>query len=232
MNAEHPIIFSGEGVVSAILQGRKTQTRRVVKPQPDTRETEFWPDQDTDQWFGVCPKNPKTGGPTRGNSFRCRYGKPGDVLWVREGFRTASKTHLPDGHLLANYLADGQELEIDYSEVEMGRIKLGKSYPSIHMAKWACRIWLEVLNVRVERVRDISPEDVVAEGLDIGKAPYPKHSPHLRDFDVDFEVAFRDLWDKLNAKRGYPWSLNPWVWSILFRRIKHGKQREAQEVGS
>ena len=82
--------------------------------------------------------------------------------------------------------------------------------PSIHMPKWAARIWLEVTGVRVERVQDISEEDAIAEGIPRGAVQYCGHAIRL----------FRDLWDSINAKRGYPWEVNPWVWVVEFKRTE------------
>ena len=185
---ERPILFSG-AMVRAILGGRKTQTRRVIKPQPAA----------TERGRPWCSMEDLLA--------RCPYGQPGDELWVRETF-----AYIDEKHVIYR-ASEGIEVE----EV-LGR-KLHSYKPSIHMPRWASRIQLRVTGVRVERVQEITDEDVVAEGIDIGKAPYPEDQPMLRDFDVDFETAFRDLWDSINAKRGYSWKSNPWVWVVTFAKI-------------
>jgi len=174
---ERPVLFSGP-MVRAILEGRKSQTRRVVKPQPPhgiksvyapiTRDPGNWQGVASDDligWYGRCP-----------------YGIPGDRLWVRETFQRARGGF--------QYRADG--------------ITTPRAWkPSIFMPRTASRITLEVTGVRVERLQDISEKDARAEGVDAAPC---------------FCIPYRRLWDSLNAKRGFGWEKNPWVWCISFSK--------------
>lgn len=174
---ERPILFSGE-MVNAILDGRKTQTRRVVKKQPHGAGE--WVLQGINWLFpNVCPyiklKNP--------------YGVIGDRLWVKETWKC----------VLGNVI---------YKATPNNRIKTDKYKPSIYMPRWASRINLEITNIRVERLQDITETEAIAEGVS-GGGSHP-------DFWVG---AFADLWDSINAKRGYGWDANPWVWVVEFKRI-------------
>lgn len=168
---ERPILFSGE-MVRAILDGRKTQTRRVVK---GIALDWLAPDMFTPR-FVASPENDL-----------CQYGKVGDRLWVRETFQ-------PYG--------DGYAYRATPAIPENHNWK-----PSIFMPRAASRITLEITNVRVERLNEISDKDAEAEGVEAwsnsGNSPAWK---------------FQCLWDRINGKK-YPWSSNPWVWVIEFRKI-------------
>lgn len=191
MPTEKPILFSGE-MVRAILDGRKTQTRRVIKPQPrfdrmGLTDASFVNTYDeTWAYPNVCPEK----------YYKCPYGKPGDLLWVRETWRE-SESHTWAGcqNLDAiHYKADHDEPDAD-----------GCWRPSIHMPRWASRITLEVTNVRVERLQDILVEDSLKEGMDHN----PMNCPRME---------FAQLWNSINEKRGYGWETNPWVWVVEFER--------------
>ena len=183
---ERPIIMTSESV-RAILDGRKTQARMVMKPQPELR-CNFY------EFGGAgwsCSITSIT--PINGHSlyYACPYGVPGDRLWVREKFKI------------------GQGRSIVYFDTP-SRWAEGMSWkPSIFMPRWASRITLEVVNVRVEQLTDISDSDCYAEGI---------ISPQNDTLGEPY-YSFKDLWDSLNAKRGYPWSSNPWVRVIGFRRV-------------
>lgn len=191
---ERPIIFSTE-MVKAILEGRKTQTRRVVKPQLEDYRDGYPDGRD-------CP--PTSVVKQRGHWIDegdflhdyCPYGKVGDLLWVRE---THNIGGIPPNEW-AIYKAD------EYSEPVVWR-------PSIHMPKWATRIWLEITGVRVERLQDISHQEVIAEG--VTPLPFGDTRRYMSGVPVGIQ-NFRFLWDSLNAKRGYGWNVNPWVWVIEF----------------
>jgi len=173
---ERPILFIRE-MVRAILDGRKTQTRRVMKPQPTS-----------------CGE-----GVLRQLITECCYGYIGDRLWVREDWNMVENDK---GNDCLQYLAD-----IDPSEWAM----YGPWEPSIDMPRCASRIDLEIIGVRVERLQDISEDDVHAEGcyfMTTGR----EHA----------QKWFRNLWDSINTKRCYGWDANPWVWVIEFRKIDHG----------
>ena len=201
MKKERPILFSGP-LVRAILDGRKTVTRRVMKPPPI-----YVPEKDA--WVQVDNQG-------RG-SMRKPYGIPGDRLWVRETFRLDRKydTMSPSEareHAIAKVLplvyetrADGERW-IAMSPGDPGEFRPGKWRPSIHMPRWASRIDLEVLSVRAERLWEITDG---AEVLEEGVLTSSKD-------------GFANLWDEINAKRdggAYAWARNPWVWRVEFRRI-------------
>ena len=193
---ERPILFSTE-MVKAILEGRKTQTRRVIKPQPnDIRESPF------------VKSGIET---THGYEIKLKY-EPGDRLWVRETWHK----HSDDDDFCTG--------EIHYRATE---ICVGTKWiPSIFMPRWASRITLEVVNVRVERVQDICFEDCLSEGCDSGFEHYDGSCNHIEDgsccqgWHYGSKWNFRYLWDSINAKRGYSWDANPWVWVIEFRRVE------------
>lgn len=162
---ERPILFNSE-MVKAILEGRKTQTRRVVKPQPDDIP-------------GM-----KCTGLNKDSLKQCPHGKPGDRLWVRETFvLTYSGT---------KYKATNYDATVKYK-------------PSIHMPRWASRITLEITDVRVERLTNISGRDAYFEGM--------KECEFKEDGSID---DFKALWDSI-SKPEHSWAANPWVWVIEFK---------------
>ena len=191
---ERPILFSAP-MVQAILDGRKTQTRRVVKPQP----TEFVGGPGvTLQDGSPAPLIPLDDSvEPYGREIACPYGKPGDRLWVRETWHDASSSL----HSCALYRADGIDLHWD------------KWTPSIHMPRWASRITLEITSVRVERLQEISEADAQAEG-------WTRRPEVSTDPQVHKEAArdwFMGLWESINGPGS--WDTNPWVWVIEFRRL-------------
>lgn len=210
---ERPILFSTP-MVQAILDGRKTQTRRVVKPQPPRCTENGTPYSgfqattlpiETGYDLTAYMDNPKYIG-------KCPYGNPGDRLWVRETW--ADLKTLSDDNLKGIiYRADG----IDHYGNEDGYVDTSSEYmkwkPSIFMPKHACRLFLEVIDVRIERLQNITEEDAEKEGIQF-----------LRDIpDADETLTSKELfmclWDSINEKRGYSWESNPWVWVVEFRRI-------------
>jgi len=206
---ERPILFSSE-MVRAILDGRKTQTRRVIKPQPEIQEYMNKPSLHWSQCGGRSL--------TEIASY-CPYGQPGDRLWVRETWR---KTFDVDDKDVMEYRAGGTRLivgeSIQHGEHRITSV-LPKWKPSIFMPRWASRIMLEIVNIRVERVQDISEEDAIAEGCN----PYDHIKKEIvsRDNEIIFSNAYQAsyqlLWDSINAKRGYGWDVNPWVWVVEFK---------------
>lgn len=197
---ERPILFSGE-MVRSILDGRKTQTRRIVKPQPGSHHWEAikgyelrvsGPHAMSDGRTGFrfshrIPQNANDDGVVWA---LCHYGGPGDRLWVRETWSQ------PGGQL--RYRADG----------DRGSWDVWKWVPSIHMPRWASRITLEIVSVRVERLWSISRGDAIAEGC-----------PRRRDTGGTSPVVwFHELWESINWKGS--WSVNPWVWVIEFKRLE------------
>lgn len=223
--SEHPILFTGE-MVRAILAGTKTQTRRVARPQPSfaysgTARVVYGPHPFSPSAFVGTPAEGRVDGTDRdgwlaedwcGNvvgaseadALRCPYGVPGDTLWARETW-AAVPAH-----------DDTKPSEIDrcreplwYRATDESNMR-GRWRPSIHMPRWASRLSLRVTDVRVERVQDISEEDARAEGCSTMTqlAPFPALNSYV--------AGFQRLWDTINAKRGYSWASNPWVWVVSF----------------
>lgn len=199
---EHPILFSSE-MVRAILEGRKTQTRRVVKlPQWSTLD---WNDFEVDDHGTPALICEDTGCMA---DVPCPYGQPGDRLWVRETF-DLDWGYDDQGKKEWNviYRADLKPEE----EADDAKWK-----PSIFMPRWASRITLEIVNVRVERVQEINEADAQHEGW------FFQNVGMNDTYDpVTMDCARRwyaDLWDKINGKQ-YPWASNPWVWVVEFKRL-------------
>ena len=196
---ERPILFSGE-MVRAILDGRKTQTRRVAKL--------------TDSGRVRLPGKPTNWHPDDPNAVRaCPFGQPGDRLWVRETF-TDRFTDNADGERWVAYQADGRMINHSTGDRDANVGPLTMRSP-IHMPRWASRLTLEVTEVRVQRVQEISEEDAqaegVGEGIDLTAAVLGRAQTPCRS-------GFHAVWDSLNAKRGHGWDANPFVWTISFRR--------------
>jgi hypothetical protein len=187
---EHPILFS-TAMVQAILADKKTQTRRVLKPQPPLygEDVHLIP-------CGMPGRISLSNGTRaclRNLPVACPYGTIGDRLWVRETF--AYLTDYDGQYLLgeerkAFYKADGERYQP----------QLSRWRPSIHMPRRLSRITLRIVSNRIERIQDITKLDAKLEGC-------------------ASREDFRALWDALNAKRGFGWDKNPWVWVIGFRRI-------------
>lgn len=210
---ERAVLFSAP-MVRALLAGTKTQTRRPVKPQPETQHDgePYW----YVGGYRVWGYRPPSAVPLRagGNPLPCPYGQPGDKLWVRESWALDDE----DGHVM--YRADiGHDSCAD--AWEQGRIEGVPRYkwrPSIHMPRTACRLVLTLESVRVERLNDISEADALAEGVT------PKWEPgcsgRLMEAFNGFSFrpaasAYADLWEQINGPGA--WSANPWVWVLAFR---------------
>lgn len=192
-----PIIF-GTDDVRAILEGRKSQTRRVMKPQPTMDTDGMWHWKDC-QWM-----DSGLGFPKSGIEDYAPY-KVGDVLWVRETWCEVPYEYehikIPGGHITIPKIAYKASSEIDYT---------GIWCPSIHMPREAARIFLRVKSVRAERVQEITIDDAIAEAA----------LPDYHGMRSEAVNAFRDLWDVYNAKRGHGWDANPWAWAYEFERIE------------
>lgn len=197
--ADRPILFSGP-MVCALLEGRKTQTRRTVKPQPElsARMGFVQADRRGNRWaFGVGADDRQTG---RNFVHRCPYGKPCDLLWVRETWARDND----DGTLMYKASRD-DENNSDWQwlcDHGMARWK-----PSIHMPRAASRLTLRISDVRVERLQTISEADAEAEGC--GRSDCYPHT---------FRDAYASLWDRINGPGA--WGANPWVWALTFEVIK------------
>ena len=209
---ERPIIFSAP-MVRAILAGTKTQTRRVVKPQPadvallPRRWSDAMRRRDSPDMYGndglTLEAVPMADGSW--GQCRCPYGQPGDRLWVREAWSRDEE----DGALF--YRADvgtGNEADDWQRNIDDGASGY-RWKPSIHMPRWASRILLDVTAVRVERLQDISDEDSLAEGIYPTSTGLYPGSPR---------AAYQKLWEQINGPGA--WDANPWVWVVEFRRVE------------
>lgn len=205
-----PILFSGP-MIHAILAGKKSQTRRVIKPQPRQLDTGKWYWQPRKADDGVYVDMPFGAWWSYAIvSGECPYGQTGDLLWVRETFCVVDDRDY-GGDLWVDYRATpryaashpaGWDNAPDDAEAL-------KWKPSIHMPRKYSRITLEVSAVRVERVRDITDDDAIEEGVDRTNTSIPTYA----------RQRFQKLWDSINQSRGYGWEVNPWVWCISFRSL-------------
>jgi hypothetical protein len=194
---DRPILFSGE-MVRAILDGSKTMTRMIVKPQPKGHG-DYWDLYNHGPEWALWLNDNRMSEP---KTWPCPFGAPGDRLWVRETWAAWYGAH--DDYGRVHYRADGATHETDgrgicptpSCEVPPDGIVW---HPSIHMPRWASRITLEVTSVRLERVRDITEADAIAEGF---------VSPG------DFAATYAALYGQDT------WHSNPYVWVIEFRRIQ------------
>lgn len=223
---EHPILFSAP-MVRAILAGKKTQTRRIVK-SAHVDDAAVWHDNGDGTWgSGIASGAPGSFG--HGEDVRCPYGVVGDRLWVRE---TWQAIHVdPDGDVdaapeipkdsrggwwgLAHAATDEQAT---YHKDDRGFVWR----PGIHMPRWASRLTLEIVAVKVQRLQDTTVSEARAEGIIERDRPdeFSRESVVAVDGRSYLNVgcAWAGLWDSINGKRA-PWALNPWVWAITFRRV-------------
>lgn len=236
MSKERPILFNA-AMVRAILNGHKTQTRRIVPKWQMPAETEGPHDKFPDsRWMSVAQRHPQWGfgvfGATEDDCMNnyniehgslCPYGQPGDRLWVRETFQgplvdqeemEKDPTYFKDMGRYKNpehcaYRASGDSCE--YVDQDGDLIQRWK--PSIHMPRWASRITLEIVSVRVERLQDIKPEDCIAEGCTGGHGSIPGYG-----YSATEKEHFRNLWESINGSGS--WEANPWVWVIEFKRLE------------
>lgn len=210
-----PILFSAP-MVRAILDNRKFQTRRVVKPQPRHEVKSC-----SNGWYERDPKASSSGNKT----FGCPYGVPGDRLWVRETWG------IQEGIVCCAAarpnIARGFDVEMGpkwtpvihragRENYAWGMYGPPKWKPSIHMPRTACRITLEVAAVRVERLQEISEADAIEEGVEpsiYGWKDYLKRDLHLGEADA----SYASLWESINGPGS--WEANPFVWVITFHRL-------------
>lgn len=225
---ERPILFSGP-MVRAILEGRKTQTRRVVKPQPDT----------TSDGFARVKIGPHThSGPTaylleKLAQFSCPFGQPSDRLWVRETWAPMCRVADPycecetpeaiAAHHYVEYRADTDNpYPGDWPAEEARENEDAPRWrPSIHMPRPVARLLLDITGVRIERLCQISQDDALAEGIEY-RGDRIQDGRMTGPNGKSLTGEFRDLWDALNAKRGHGWDANPWVWVIEFEVLPNG----------
>lgn len=205
---EKPILFN-TAMVQAILEGRKTSTRRIIKGNiPNDAEWGFT--------FFTPKRNVSFRG-TFGGQYGEKFYKPpywiGDILYVRE---TWANTWTPDGEEGFVYRADGKPPEFPY----WGNEKQCKDevwIPSIHMPKIAARIFLKVTDIKAQRLQDITENESRAEGI-IEKASYDEYTQKFFNSDSDnYKYGFGKLWNSCGYKWPNSWSGNPWVWVIEFQ---------------
>ena len=203
--AEKPILFSTE-MVRAILGGRKTQTRRVIKPQPLNVV-----DDDKALAYAMSGSSPLVGRFLSEVIKDATYAV-GDILLVWETWaRRECEGLLREGRCYPVSCDCRYAYRADYDTTA-----LFKWRPSTHMPRAAARIFLRVTDVRAERLGDISGDDVLAEGVENGKSN-PTMGVRWQNMQ---RMAFAELWDSINAKHGYGWDANPWCWVYEFERIK------------
>jgi hypothetical protein len=219
---EHPILFSAP-MVRAILEGRKSVTRRVLKTQPMPPLPPgplYIIDEPGSRTFDIHLRPRFSRGQFIGSdrmfTATAPYA-PGDRLWVREAWRTEARhDHLPPRDVPPTAIVS---YEADYDREPNDGCR-GRYRPPMFMLRWASRITLEVTGVKVERLQDISEEEAKAEGPEWADGPYfpngvPSHVVHH-----GWRARFAHLWDSINAKRpGCSWDDNPWVAAISFRRL-------------
>ncbi|WP_241597415.1 hypothetical protein [Rosenbergiella epipactidis] len=202
---ERGIIFNGE-MVRAILDGRKTQTRRVIKNQP----AGDWPDDPIFVEYGDNKFKWKSVNYGESSWFDCPFGKVGDRLYVRETFRVHSRA--TDVATLAYKASERQSWTQQVARVPIEvctkQVSPEAWTPSIHMPKAASRITLEITDIRVERLNDISEEDAKAEGA-------PTECCVIGDKHF---LGFRNLWKSIYGKDS--WQSNPFVWVVEFNRVE------------
>lgn len=174
---ETPITFN-QKMVRSILDGRKTQTRRVIKPQP--KKENF--NQDI---INFCP-----------------YGKPGDRIWIQEEWAVLHS----DDHLKPNEITRREK--VFYSATDRGNYLWRYSR---NMPRWASRILLEIVSIRVERLNDLSEQDAIAEGF---------YATQMDFYEVSARKKFSQFWNDCYSYNS--WDLNPWVWAIEFKRVFKG----------
>lgn len=198
---ERPILFSGP-MVRAILEGRKTQTRRVVKPQPhpDATLQGIIPRPNADRACASFAHVDERGVHSHSLKVQCPFGRGGDRLWVRETWAPCSVFE-PSEETGSIHRAGPWRNGLEPSV---------KWRPSIHMPRWASRITLEITDVRVERLQDISEADAKAEGVN--------ESIVLPGDRGSFVASFGYLWESIHGAGS--WCVNPWVWVIEFERVK------------
>jgi len=253
---DRPISFIGP-MIRALLEGRKTQTRRVLNKArvfatPETRAFTLSGDdmaralQNADRfrhlggdgWFWEADAFEWQAPATRAGWMAHIGYAPGDRLWVREAWRaelcwqTLKPSEIPE-EAAVFYEADDSR-----QDNRLGAKFPGRKRPSMFMPRWAARLTLIVTDVRVQRLQDIGEEDAASEGLisweytdcdgdpRLDGRPYKDTGWHWEPPENEFAGfatavgAFRNLWDSLNAKRGYEWEANPWVVAITFETVK------------
>lgn len=211
---ERPILFSGP-MVQALLDGRKTQTRRVVS-SPSKKHDEFTLLEHEKGWWPYLSDDGESSITDDGNEtpIDCPYGVPGDRLWVRETFALWREGYDRRGHVV--YRADMKDKAgEDFSQPDL--MGLSKWYPSIRMKRVYSRLTLEITEVRVQRLQEISEEDAKAEGVSVNLTAVLATEGRVGS-RVCHTSAYIKLWDSINGAGS--WAANPWVWAITFMPVR------------
>lgn len=238
---EKPILFSS-AMVRAILDGNKTQTRRVINKVPSHYEFSAKLSSVENLYRFWCKDELKPGIDNRSSGIidvKCRYGKIGDRLWVRETWAKDFSIHVSHNGLLykATALTDNRNGRKEWATCdEKGNWfdyynRPIKWKPSIFMPRWASRITLEIKNIRVERLQDISETDAEIEGINLidfncwenylVTKDWFYEGRNQREYHAlqDSKMSFASLWDSINEKRGFGWEANPYVFVIEFKKV-------------
>lgn len=210
---ERPIIFSSK-MVKAILEGRKSMTRRILKLQPTIK-----PEISMNTKYGIIAIWP---GESEFDYYDCHcpYGQPGDRLWVRETWRIIAKPNAYEDAIYGiQYKADGI---VAFPDIPLFyHFKCLEDnhtwHPSIFMLRWASRITLKITNIRVERLQEITDEDCVFEGISHDTTIITVHEFEELNTMTTTRFAFKYLWNSI-YKKNQPWESNPWVWVIEFEK--------------
>lgn len=210
--------MSGESV-RAIIAGTKTQTRRILK-SPHAADADVWSFIPTSgEWeSGMCGDH---GAIAHGENVRCPYGEPGGRLWVRETWCMAHPDYHTEeeGVRLGRPIKDGRWCHYAATDsVEYNDNRSPWRSP-LYMPRWASRLTLEMTDVRVERLQDISESDAKAEGIRGTDDIPPGYISGLGEDETTARGAYAHLWNAINGKRA-PWASNPWVWAMTFRRVE------------
>lgn len=222
---ELPLLFSAP-MVRALLDGSKVQTRRVIKLPPAPNSLGEWQASTIGGQNGgftaagqEVPLQAVIWHTRTGKTIGCPHGQPGDRIWVRETWRSTGDGGRAD-HMAPRdmrphqvwYDADGAAPESECT---------GKTRTSIHMPRWACRILLEIVSVRVERLQDISNADIVAEGIDMEALAesQDRYDIVCKGSGASGRATERSAWRDLWESTGGDWDANPWCWAITFKRV-------------
>lgn len=219
---ERPILFSGP-LVRALLSGTKTQTRRPAKgvdfrgaggkDGADWNDPSCWgwADEYGDEWALTAAPDVR--------AIRCPYGEPGDRLWVRETWSVHCRFDIISPSELQPEARDGALVWYAADQQPNYTGKGGRWRPSIHMPRWASRLTLEITDVRVQRLHDITPEDAIAEGVIFARCDCSKdHGPRCAYDAYDAVQAFAAKWREIYGDAS--WDASPWVWALTFKVVK------------
>lgn len=223
---EHPILMNS-AMVRATLAGTKTQTRRIIKLPPAPVALDEWQASTIGGENGgrtaagnEVPLQAVIWHTRTGKTLSCPHGQPGDRIWVRETWRSTGDGGRADymapramqPHQVW-YEADGAAPESECT---------GKTRTSIHMPRWASRILMEIVSVRVERLQDISDADIAAEGIDMEALAesQDRYDIVCKGSGASGRATERSAWRELWESTGGSWDANPWVWVIEFSRVK------------